>query len=105
MLVFHIDALQGGKHRRRGKDENDDERELVFRKDVQEYAQVTKMLGNGRLEAQYFDGEKRLAHIRKRWGKSTYLRFVASLAVRCASLSCLSAYSSLTYFSCSQSSQ
>lgn len=29
-----------------------------------EYAQVLKMLGNGRLEAQCFDGEKRLAHIR-----------------------------------------
>lgn len=29
-----------------------------------EYAQVTKMLGNGRLEALCFDGEKRLAHIR-----------------------------------------
>jgi len=29
-----------------------------------EYAQVVKMLGNGRLEAMCFDGEKRLAHIR-----------------------------------------
>ena len=27
-----------------------------------EYAQVIKMLGNGRLEALCFDGEKRLAH-------------------------------------------
>ena len=31
---------------------------------ISEYAQVLKMLGNGRLEAQCFDGEKRLAHIR-----------------------------------------
>jgi len=29
-----------------------------------EYAQVTKMLGNGRLEAMCFDGTKRLCHIR-----------------------------------------
>ena len=29
-----------------------------------EYAQVTKMLGNGRLEALCFDGAKRLCHIR-----------------------------------------
>jgi hypothetical protein len=29
-----------------------------------EYAQVTKMLGNGRLEALCFDGVKRLCHIR-----------------------------------------
>jgi initiation factor 1A len=34
-----------------------------------EYAQVTKMLGNGRLEAQRFDGEKRLAHIRGKMRK------------------------------------
>ena len=29
-----------------------------------EYAQVTRMLGNGRLEAMCFDGSKRLCHIR-----------------------------------------
>lgn len=29
-----------------------------------EYAQVLKMLGNGRLEAMCFDGTKRLCHIR-----------------------------------------
>ena len=29
-----------------------------------EYAQVLKMLGNGRLEAQCFDGQRRLAIIR-----------------------------------------
>ncbi len=69
-LVFYIDAFQGGKNRRRGKNENDDDkRELVFREDGQEYAQVTKMLGNGRLEAQCFDGEKRLAHIRGKMRK------------------------------------
>lgn len=34
-----------------------------------EYAQVIKMLGNGRLEAQCFDGEKRLAHIRGKMRK------------------------------------
>ena len=31
---------------------------------IAEYAQVTKMLGNGRLEATCFDGTKRLCHIR-----------------------------------------
>lgn len=34
-----------------------------------EYAQVLKMLGNGRIEAQCFDGEKRLAHIRGKMRK------------------------------------
>ncbi|KAJ8314426.1 hypothetical protein KUTeg_006576 [Tegillarca granosa] len=55
---------KGGKNRRRGKNENENEkRELVFKEDGQEYAQVTKMLGNGRLEAMCFDGAKRLCHI------------------------------------------
>ena len=45
-------AQKGGKNRRGGKNENDDDkRELVFREDGQEYAQVTKMLGNGRLRS------------------------------------------------------
>jgi translation initiation factor 1A len=39
-------------------------RELTFKEDGQEYAQVIKMLGNGRLEAMCFDGNKRLATIR-----------------------------------------
>ncbi|GIY92351.1 eukaryotic translation initiation factor 1A, X-chromosomal [Caerostris extrusa] len=56
---------KGGKNRRRGKNENETEkRELVFREDGQVYAQVVKMLGNGRLEAMCFDGVKRLCHIR-----------------------------------------
>lgn len=55
----------GGKNRRRGKNENESEkRELIFKEDEQEYAQVIKMLGNGRLEAMCFDGVKRLCHIR-----------------------------------------
>ena len=69
-LVLTRGVPQGGKNRRRGKNENDDDkRELVFREDGQEYAQVIKMLGNGRLEAMCFDGEKRLAHIRGKMRK------------------------------------
>ncbi|KAG5462999.1 MAG: eukaryotic translation initiation factor 1A, partial [Olpidium bornovanus] len=85
---------KGGKNRRRGKNENDSEkRELVFKEDGQgcdfegggwpapqsaarrraEYAQVVKMLGNGRLEAQCFDGEKRLAHIRGKLRKKVWI--------------------------------
>ncbi|KAK9470832.1 nucleic acid-binding protein [Dipodascopsis tothii] len=65
---------KGGKNRRRGKNENDDEkRELTFKEDGQEYAQVTKMLGNGRLEAQCYDGEKRLAHIRGKLRKKVWI--------------------------------
>nr|CAG8583488.1 7086_t:CDS:2 [Entrophospora candida] len=65
---------KGGKNRRRGKNENESEkRELVFKEDGQEYAQVIKMLGNGRLEAQCFDGEKRLAHIRGKLRKKVWI--------------------------------
>ncbi|KAG0222477.1 hypothetical protein B0O80DRAFT_465528 [Mortierella sp. GBAus27b] len=65
---------KGGKNRRRGKNENEGEkRELVFKEDGQEYAQVTKMLGNGRVEAQCFDGEKRLAHIRGKMRKKVWI--------------------------------
>ena len=74
-LVLTCDISQGGKNRRRGKNENDDDkRELVFREDGQQYAQVTKMLGNGRLEAMCFDGEKRLAHIRGKMRKKVCVR-------------------------------
>merc|ERR1719319_2059646 len=45
----------GGKNRRRGKNENEGmKRELVFKEDGQEYAQVIKMLGSGRIEAMCF---------------------------------------------------
>jgi hypothetical protein len=94
-------VAQGGKNRRRGKNENESEkRELVFKEDGQgkclaslctlfffvqsitdvlgglEYAQVTKMLGNGRLEATCFDGEKRLAHIRGKMRKKVRTYFI-----------------------------
>jgi len=65
---------KGGKNRRRGKNENDNEkRELVFKEDGQEYAQVVKMLGNGRLEAKCFDNTTRLAHIRGKLRKKVWI--------------------------------
>ena len=47
----------------------------MFREDGQEYAQVTKMLGNGRLEVQCFDSEKWLAHIRGKMRKKVSILF------------------------------
>jgi len=65
---------KGGKNRRRGKNENENEkRELIFKEEGQEYAQVTKMLGNGRLEAMCFDGVKRLCHIRGKLRKKVWI--------------------------------
>jgi len=48
-------------------------RELTFKEDGQEYAQVLRMLGNGRLEAQCFDGTKRLCHIRGKFRKKVWI--------------------------------
>ncbi|KAJ1569501.1 Translation initiation factor 1A [Cladochytrium tenue] len=65
---------KGGKNRKRGKNENESEkRELVFKEDGQEYALVSKMLGNGWVEANCIDGEKRLAHIRGAFRKKVWI--------------------------------
>lgn len=56
---------KGGKKGRRGKNDSaGPKRELIYKEEGQEYAQITKMLGNGRVEASCFDGIKRMAHIR-----------------------------------------
>ncbi|CEO94666.1 S1-like domain-containing protein [Plasmodiophora brassicae] len=64
---------KGGKNRRRGKNENEEKRELTVRADGQEYAQVVKMLGNARLEAVCFDGKTRLCHIRGKMRKRVWV--------------------------------
>ncbi|KAG2307214.1 hypothetical protein Bca4012_083781 [Brassica carinata] len=65
---------KGGKNRKRGKNEADDEkRELIFKEDGQEYAQVLRMLGNGRCEAMCIDGTKRLCHIRGKMHKKVWI--------------------------------
>lgn len=46
---------------------------LTSRPTTTEYAQVIKMLGNGRLESQCFDGVKRLAHIRGKLRKKVWI--------------------------------
>ena len=54
----------GNKAKRRGRSDGEGEkRELTFKEDGQEYAQVTKMLGNGRVTAYCFDGKERLGII------------------------------------------
>merc|ERR1712159_793423 len=50
-----------------------DKRELIFKEDGQEYAQVLTMLGGGRLEAQCFDGIKRLCGIRGKMRKRVWI--------------------------------
>jgi translation initiation factor 1A len=45
---------------------------LIFKEDGREYAQVSRMLGNGRVEAACFDGTKRLCHIRGKMRKKVW---------------------------------
>ena len=70
---------KGGKNRRRGKNEGEIKRELIFKEDGQEYAQVVRMLGNGRLEAHCFDGTQRLCHIRGKLRKKVWVNQVCPL--------------------------
>lgn len=59
---------KGGKNRRRGKQSGGTDgsitSELIVKEEGQEYAQVVRMLGSGRLEGSCFDGQTRLCHIR-----------------------------------------
>eukprot|EP01066_Platyproteum_vivax_P002239 Platyproteum_vivax@DN12738_c0_g1_i1.p1 len=65
---------KGGKNRRRGKNENEGlKRDLEYKDEGQEYAQVLRMLGNGRLEAFCMDGKKRLCHIRGKMRKRVWV--------------------------------
>lgn len=64
----------GGKNRRRGKgDAEANKRELELKSEDQEYALVTKMLGNGRLTADCYDGTTRQCHIRGKMRKKVWV--------------------------------
>jgi len=64
---------KGGKRTRRSKNDDDVKRELLVKEDGQEYAQVLKMLGNGRLDAFCFDGKTRQCHIRGKMRKKVWI--------------------------------
>ena len=65
---------KGGKNRRKGKTESVVKRELIYKEDGQDYAQVTKMLGNGRVEAVFPDGAMRQCHIRGKMRKKVWIQ-------------------------------
>lgn len=65
---------KGGKNRRRGKNENEaTKRELDLKDEGQEYGQVTKILGNGRVRCYCFDGKERLGNIRGKLRKKVWI--------------------------------
>jgi translation initiation factor 1A len=52
------------KGQRRKIERGPSRRDLEYKDDSQEYAQIIKMLGSGRCKVYCFDGAERLAHIR-----------------------------------------
>lgn len=58
---------KGGKKGKKAKNNTSFEkikRKLIFKEDEQEYCQITKLLGNCRVEGNCFDGKTRLCMIR-----------------------------------------
>ncbi len=73
---------KGGKNWKKGKkrDEGDDNRrELIFKEDGQEYAQAIKMLGDGRVQLQCFDGVARQGLIRGTMRRRVWISTVIML--------------------------
>ena len=56
------------------KKNTEDKRELLFKEDGQEYAQVVRLLGGNRLEAFCYDGSTRIAHIRGKMRKRVWIQ-------------------------------
>ena len=63
----------GVKKKKSSQDSYKEKRELVFKDKDQEYAQILKMLGNGRCDAYCFDGVRRLCHIRGKMRKRIWI--------------------------------
>jgi len=65
---------KGGKNRKRGTNKNEpSKRDLLLKQDGQEYAQITKMLGNCRLECKCPDGLSRIGVIRGAMRKKVWM--------------------------------
>jgi translation initiation factor 1A len=68
---------KGGKKHKKGKSSSSNdkiERELSFKSDDQEYAQIIKLLGNCRIELKCIDGKTRLGIIRGTMKKKVWLK-------------------------------
>lgn len=66
-------AGMGGNKRKKGKKVTSEVRELEFKGEMEEYGQVTKLLGDGRFECQCVDGVKRVAHVRGKMRKRVWI--------------------------------
>lgn len=67
---------RGGKNRRRGKQEAVAKGDIQYKEEDEEYAQVIKLLGQGRVEAKCFDGKTRLCKIRGKMKRKIWIKAV-----------------------------
>lgn len=74
---------KGGKNYKKGKkrDEGETRRELIFREDGQQYAQVQKMLGDGRAALSCYDGVARIGLIRGTMRRRVWINAVRIIDV------------------------
>lgn len=74
---------KGGKNFKKGKKQNEGEtrRELIFKEDGQEYAQVQKMLGDGRAALSSYDGVARTGLIRGTMRRRVWINTVITTAI------------------------
>jgi len=63
----------GGKKSKKGKNQVATTRQIDLKDELQEYAKVTKMLGNGRVKLSCFDGQERLGIIRGKMRKRVWI--------------------------------
>jgi translation initiation factor 1A len=63
----------GGNKRKKGKKQVQEDRELTYKGESEEYAQVIKILGDGRFECNCADGVKRVAHVRGKMRKRIWI--------------------------------
>ena len=63
----------GGNKRKKGKKQVQEDRELRYKEESEEYAQIIKILGDGRFQCKCTDGVERVAHVRGKMRKRTWL--------------------------------
>ena len=63
----------GGNKRKKGKKQVQEDRELQYKGESEEYAQLIKILGDGRFECNCADGVKRIAHVRGKMRKRVWI--------------------------------
>ena len=63
----------GGNKRKKGKKPVQEDRELSYKGESEEYAQVIKILGDGRFQCNCTDGVKRIAHVRGKMRKRVWI--------------------------------